>query len=461
MARPNFLLIQVDQLHSRALKAYGGNYEMPAIDKLFAEGVKFEDVSCPFPLCQPSRASLWSDRLPHKTNVLSNGRNWHVDPVSTEFKTLGEVFSENGYKAIHFGKCHDAGALRGFECVPEGKLKIEGTEEFPLNFDTFNDADATKKALAFFSEYDFKTPLISVVDLINPHNICGYIGEYQNKVIENADDCPPLPPNFEFDDIENRSKSIQYICCAHNRQAQVSTWTENNFRHYLKAYYYYLGLADKMIGSIIDELDKRGQLENTYILFFSDHGDAMTARRSVTKHTALYQETVQVPFAISGPHLEKGKSISGLISTLDIPPTLCDLASLPIPKSFDGRSLIENLKTGKPVEREYVTSQWHTEWGFTVEPCRMIRTQDWKYIHYLEDNKEELFDLKNDPYEKVNIADREENEEVLEHHRALFREYLEKEHDPYLTLQSKADKKWRSHRVGYQYHRGIAAPQEK
>ncbi len=460
MTKPNFLLIQIDQLHSRALKAYGGSYSMPNIDNLFTSGTAFESVSCPFPLCQPSRAALWSGRLPHKTNVLSNGRNWPVDPVSKDYKTLGEVFTENGYKAMHFGKTHDAGALRGFECAKEEEIKIEGSEEFPLNFDTFNDVDATRKALSFFSSYEFDKPLISVVDLINPHNICGYIGAYQKKKITSDKNLPPLPPNFDFDDIENRSKSIQYICCAHNRQAQVSEWDELNFRHYLKAYYYYLSLADEMIGSIINKLKERGQLDNTYILFFSDHGDALTARHSVTKHTALYQETVEVPFAISGPSIEKERVIKGLVSTLDIPPTLCELANIAIPSSFDGKSLVNNLRTGEEVDREYVTSQWHTEWGYTVEPCRMIRTKEWKYIHYLEDGKEELFNLKTDPYEKTNVADEAENENILNYHRALFKEYLEKEADPYFSLKAKADSKWRFHKVGYCNHRGIAAPQE-
>ena len=460
MNKPNFLLLQVDQLHSRVLNSYGGKVNLPNIDELFCKGTSFESCTCPFPLCQPSRASLWSDRYPHKTNVLSNGKKWECKNVSTEYPTLGEVFTQGGYKAIHFGKRHDAGALRGFTCLEEGQIKIENeSEEFPLNFDTFSDIFTTEKALEFFSSYDYSQPLISVVDLVNPHNICGYVGEYQNKRIENTNGLPPLPPNFEFKDIENRSKSIQYICCAHNRQAQVSGWEENNFRHYLKAYNYYLRKADEMIGQIINTLKERGIYDNTIILFFSDHGDALCARGTVTKHTALYQELVEVPLVIAGPGIPKGKVIKGLAQTLDIPPTLCQLAKLEIPKSFDGTSLVENLKNSSAIEREYVTSQWHTEWGFTVEPSRMIRTKNWKYIHYLEDKKEELYDLINDPYETLNVADKVENQKTLNYHRTLFKEYLENQQDPYFSLTPIAESRWRSHKIGYTNHKGIAAPQ--
>lgn len=364
-----------------------------------------------------------------------------------------------GYETIHFGKTHDAGALRGFTCVTEGEIKIPDDSEFPLNFDTYNDVYTTKKTLEFLDSHDFSNPLFAVVDLVNPHNICGYVGAYQNRVVEDDGTLPPLPPNFHFDDILNRSKSIQYICCAHNRQAQVSAWDENNFRHYIKAYNYYLSKADEMIGEIIKALKDRGEYENTIIVFFSDHGDALSARGSVTKHTALYQELVEVPLVFVGSGIPRGVEIEGLAHSLDIPVTLCAFANIEIPQSFDGLSLEENIRSSIPVEREYVVSSWHTEWGYTVEPCRMIRSKKWKYIHYLEDGMEEFYDLENDPYEKYNIASDENVKNELDYHRQLFKEYLIKEKDPYFSLTPYADERWRFHEIGYCNHKGIAAPQ--
>jgi Arylsulfatase A and related enzymes len=459
MNKPNFLLIQLDQLHSRALRAYGNSIEMPNIDRLFSLGTGFENCTCPFPLCQPSRASLWSGVLPHVTNVLSNGRKWKCEPVDKSLKTLGETLKEAGYETVHFGKTHDAGALRGFKCFEEGETKIpDESPEYPFNFDTYNDVFATEQAKEYFRTRNDERPLAAIIDLVNPHNICGYVGVFSNRHLKDEPGLPPLPPNFRFDDIENRSKSIQYICCAHNRQAQTSEWTEADYRHYLKAYMCYLKVADRMIGEILDEVKKAGLLENTYVFFFSDHGDGMAARRSVTKHTALYRELTEVPLLIAGPGVPKGVMVKGLAETLDIPPTILDLAGIKAPETFYGRSIKNELFSSEPVKKDYVVSSWHTEWGYTVEPCRMIRTEGWKYIHYLEDGKEELFDLENDPYEMKNVADRAENRNTLEGMRALFKEYLRKTNDPYFTLTPIADKRWRSHEIGYEHHRGPAAP---
>ncbi len=460
--RPDILLIQVDQLHSRALKSYGGTAETPNIDSLFARGVAFASATVQCPLCQPSRASLWSGLYPHRTEVLSNGRAWPCPLFTEKLPTLGEVFTLGGYRAIHFGKRHDSGALRGFELVEEDETFVpDENPAWPYNFDTYNDQYTTDRAVEFFSSYEDDKPLLAVVDLINPHTICGWVGknkgEHKDVPVENL---PPLPPNFSFDDIGNRSRSIQHICCAHIRQAQASQWNGENFRHYLAAYNHYLGLVDRQIGRILNTLKQRGKLDDAIVVFFSDHGDALAARASVTKHTAMYQELVEVPLVFCGGGIQgRGKMVGGLAQSLDLAPTLCEMAGLPIPASFDGISLVPSLEEGKAPKREYAVSQWHTEWGYTVEPCRMIRTQDWKYLHYLEDDFEELFDLRNDPYEMTNVAQDPKNAEVLAYHKGLFKQYLKETGDPYFSLEAKVEQRWRDHEVGYDKHRGITAPE--
>ena len=464
MSKPNFLLIQVDQLHNKFLNSYGGNSNSPTIDILFEEGVSFENCNCPFPLCQPSRASLWSNRYPHETNVLSNGRKWPCDDVTSDYKTFGEVLVDNGYSAYHFGKRHDAGALRGFNCAIEEEVKVEDTDErFPFNFDTYNDRDCTIKALDFLENYNEDKPYCAIVDLINPHNICGWIGHNQDKItLPLIDELPELPENFEFEDIENRAKSIQYICCSHNRQAQVSAWSPIMFRYYLKAYNHYLKTVDDEIKLIIDTLKQRGDYKNTIIVFFSDHGDSLASRGCVTKQVAMYEQTLCVPLAFSGPLIKENKNmIKGLAATLDIIPTVLDYANIEIPKYFRGKSLKKNIEKNEDIDREYVYAQWHTEWGYTVSPSRMVKSLDYKYIHYLEDDFEELYDLKNDPFEKTNIAKNTEYEDILDEMRDELKKYIKETNDPYFSLKVNVDKKWRSHDVSYFKHEGIAAPMEE
>ena len=114
---------------------------------------------------------------------------------------------------------------------------------------------------------------------------------------------------------------------------------------------------------------------------------------------------------------------------------------------------------GKIIQREFVASEWHTEWGYTISPGRMIRTREYKYTHYIEDDSEELFDMQKDPLEKKNVAKDPAYFPELENMRRLYRHQLKETKDTFESMEWLADKRWRSHPVGYEKHRGIAAPQ--
>jgi choline-sulfatase len=462
-AKKNFLVIIVDQLPMRALNFYGGYFKSDYIDEILENSTTFESCTTACPLCQPSRASFWSGRYPHKTKVLSNGRKWKVDPYTEDYKTLGELFRENGYDTLHFGKRHDGGTLRGFTLYEENKVEIsDDNQDFPYNFDTYEDRSTTNQLVSYLTNIDGEDndkPKLIVADFVNPHNICGYVGAHEglHEDVKYNGILPKLPENFSFDDIENRSKSIQYICCSHNRQAQVSEWSEDNFRHYLAAYNFYLNVADKMIGEVLEAYKKTKLNKNTIVCFMSDHGDALTSRGSVTKQVAMYRETVEVPFAFMGDNI-RPTTIKSMVSLLDLFPTLLDFADIQIPEYADGKSLKSNIIEGQKIDREYVVSQWHTEWGFTVSPSRMLRTKNYCYIHYLEDDFEEFYDLLNDPYEKKNVIKEEKYLNEINRHRSLFENYLRETDDNYRNLNVDVDKMWRSHKVGYSNHRGLTAP---
>lgn len=463
--RKNILIFVLDQLAWRALKQHGGDADTPNVNTIIDNGVMADAAYCPFPLCQPSRASFWSGQYSHRNQVWSNGREWKITELDSSFPALGETFSKAGYECRHFGKKHDGGALRGFICEEEKETYIpDERPEFPFNFDTYNDVYAAEKASAFLSSYDKKKPLLIVADFINPHNICGYIGKNKGKH-ENAPadyPLPELPDNFYFDDIINRPIPVQYLCCSHVRQSQTSEWTEENFRHYLAAYYYYLSVADRHIGMVLSALKENNMQDDTLIVFFSDHGDNMASRRSVTKQVTLYEEVTRVPLFFSGCGVVPRKEpVKGICSLLDIFPTLCSYAGIEAPDKLDGVDISSMFTSGKLPEREYVTSEWFTEWGYTISPGRMIRSGNFKYIHYLEGNGEELYDLGKDPLEKRNEVKNPLYKEILGNMRTLFEKYLKESNDPYQSLEWKADKRWRSHECGYEKHIGIAAPEEK
>lgn len=462
--KQNFLLIVTDQLTWRALPCYGNTFaHTPNIDRIAKKSVKLDACYTACPLCQPARASLWTSKYPHEIDVLSNGRKWPVSTVPQTVATIGETFAKAGYETVHFGKTHDAGALRGFYVEPEKELPVEpASPGLPLNFDTFNDRYATEKSVEYLRTRTSEKPFMMVADLVNPHNICGWIGAFKDDT-ENpwlTENLPPLPENFAVDDMHTRPKAVQYICCSHVRQAQTAAWTETKFRQYLAAYYHYLEIADKEIGLILDALEASGEAENTTIVFFADHGDSMTARGRVTKQVDFYEEVSRVPMIFSGAGVTpQAETVKGLASLLDLFPTLCGIANIPVPQGVRGTDISAVVRGGALPNRAYVASEWHTEWGYTVSPGRMIRTPQYKYVRYLENGDTELYDIKNDPLEKTNLSAQPQYRDVLEAMELLLQQHLCDTHDDFEQLSVVADARWRSHTPGYHNHKGIAAPQ--
>ncbi len=465
----NILLLVCDQLSATALKAWGNTYgQTPNIDRVINSGVRFETAYSNCPLCQPSRASFWTGQYPHRTGVLSNGRLHPVPQVPDSVATVGSVFSAAGYKTVHFGKCHDAGSLRGFEKFPVQKQEIKDEKPaWPLHYDSTQDRNTRTQALDFLRKYRGPTPYLAVVDLNNPHDICNWVGAFKGNTerIHPDVDLPPLPANLYRPDgaFEKLPLPVQYICCAHNRQAQIAEWDEARIRHYLCAYHHYIHRVDADIGLILDELGKRPDAGDTLVVFMADHGDSMGARWMATKHTSFYDETTRVPLVFSGPGIQgANRSVHGLVSLLDLFPTLCDYAGIGVPPSLDGCSLLPWLAgRAETSPHPYVVSQWHTEWGFTVEPGRMVRTPGFKYAHYREGDGEELYDLARDPGEVGTLVGQPAYEGILQAHRDMLKAYTDRTGDPYFSLEWKADARWRSHSPGYRNHRGIAAPQEE
>lgn len=456
----NILIIGTDQLSSGAVGSYGNPHvETPSIDSLAADGVAFRQVYTPTPLCGPARAAYWTSLYPHQTGVLQNPDSRYQGRVPDEVPTLGSLFSEAGYHTIHFGKRHDSGGLRGFQLEPVDELPVEGTPAWPVGRDTRRDRDTTVKAVEFLKEPQ-EQPFLAVVDLINPHEICSWVGHNRGRH-EDAPvaDLPPLPSNFEWIDFSQRPLPVQYLCCSHRRLSQAAQWNEENYRHYLAAYNHYVGRVDSEIARILEALRDSGAAANTLVVVMSDHGDGRAGHRQVTKQVNFYEEVVRVPLIFEGPDISSGEmEEKTLVSLLDLLPTLCDYAGIEIPNGIEGRSLLPWLtgrKGGNP--REYVASEWHTEYGATVSPGRMIRTEHFKYVHYLEGNGEEFFDLENDPGEQRTLVDDPGYSEELQQVRKLFREHLEATADPYFELEVQVDPRWRSHPPGYQNHQGPSA----
>ena len=374
---------------------------------------------------------------------------------------MGSLFSDAGYRTIHFGKTHDAGSLRGFEIAPREPKMDKDHPGWLTEHEGAIDADTRQKTVDFLNGYSDDAPFLAVTDLQNPHNICGWIGKHKDvRDYPTTDDLPELPDNLYIENFEKLPLPVQYICCAHNRQSMISEWNEDGARHYLKAYHGYMTQVDEEIGRIMDALSKRHDADNTLVVFFTDHGDSMFGRWMATKHTSFYDETTRVPFSFTGPGINgKDRVIPGPVSQLDLLPTLCEYAGIDIPKKQHGRSLMPWLTEAREdIPNEFVVSEWHTEWSFTIEPGRMVRSQRYKYTRYLEGDGEELYDMEADPGETHTLIDDPAHARILYKHRALLDRHITETEDPFLSMEWMAAERWRSHEPGYRCHRGPAAP---
>lgn len=475
----NYLLIICDQLSATALSFYGNSYSRtPNLDRLAARSSILEYAYTPCPLCQPARAAFWTSRYPHETGVRTNLPLQRVpvmrgssfsDPPETfstlpeTIPTMGELFSRAGYRCVHFGKTHDYGGLRGFQVIPSEQIKVpRANPSINFDYETYLDIDTTDKIVDWLSHgAASEKPFLAVADLQNPHNICSYIGE-------NREGChperfpldrklPPLPENFEFDDLENRPAFVQYLCCAHRRLRHASHWTPLDYQYYLYAYYFYLSMVDKQIGQILDALRDGGHGDDTTILFFADHGEGMAAHRMVTKYGVFYEESNRVPLLASGPGIVPGRRIRGAASLLDILPTMLDFSGIPA-GPMAGQSLLPAL-TGAcdQTDRAWAAAEWHDEFHGCTVPGRMICDEDYKYVRYLEEDSEELFDLKGDRLERKNLARLPQYAPILGEYREKLHRHLAQTQDNFLSLAVSDTSAYRRHPLGFSNHQGLSA----
>lgn len=460
---PNILILIADQLSQQALGCYGNEYvQSPTVDGIAARGARFQKSYTPCPLCLPARASFWTGLLPHATGVVGNEtENYHQPDRTGMQPTLGTVFRDAGYDCVHFGKTHDAGTLEGFRVVRSESVPTESHPAWPINYDTEQDVSTTRNAVDFLHGASTERPFLCVADLNNPHNICGYVGAFagEHEDVTPPTALPPLPANFETADWADRPLPVQYMCCAHRRQAQAGPWTPENYRHYLAAYYHYVHRMDQEVDAILSALKAGGHAEDTLIAFLADHGDGMAAHRCVTKHTTFYEETTRVPFFFAGPGVRPGAIGAPLVGLIDLFPTLCDYGGLPIPPGLHGESLLPWLRGEAGPLREHVVSEWFTEWNFTAEPGRMLRTERYKYMRYIEGGGEELYDLTADPGETRTLIHDPAHAEALARHRALLKAHVEATADPFFALEPKLDGRARHHAPGYEHHRGPSIPE--
>jgi arylsulfatase A-like enzyme len=411
-ARPNILLIMTDQQSHRAMSCTGNpNLHTPALDSLAETGVRFSNAYCSYPLCTPSRAATFTGRMPHEVGI--DGNNQPINETYRE-EELGFLFQKAGYDCVYGGKWH----------LPE--ISIPDQEHGFRRICPFDDTHLAARCVEYLEE-DRQEPFLMVASFDNPHNICEWARNQPLPwgPIEDAptEACPNLPPNYAIPPFEpgilRRTQSWQ------PRPYPMWDWGPEQWRHYRQAYFRLVEKVDGEIGLILEGLRANGLQEDTLIVFVSDHGDGMGCHQWSQK-SVMYDEVTRVPLLVSFKGVtQAGEVDPHLASTgLDILPTLCDYADIPLPDGLRGRSLRGLAEGEEPtawreaVFCESVLSRQHKV------AARMVRTERYKYSIYSWGRyREQLVDLKNDPGEMTNLAVEEHHQPLLAQHRGLLRDW--------------------------------------
>ncbi len=427
--KPNILFLITDQQTIGALSCAGNpDVKTPNLDRLAARGVRFTESYVANPLCVPSRAGLFSSRMPHELGIYGNTMD--AELATKGVPTMGELFQAAGYETAYAGKWHvhpafpayekKKNTIPGFTVLPMGgKDPRQGdkkTEEKAPQCDPFA-AEASVK----FLRQPHDKPFLLTVSLLNPHDICEFTSFEGFKKMLPSDPAllPPLPANLH--DTEKLPSELT------TQTRKTRDWPDLQWRQYLWIYYRLVESSDKLIGQVLAALDETGLNSSTVVVFTSDHGEMMGSHQMVTKQK-LYEESAAVPLIIAPPNAMPGVDRQHLVSGLDLMPTFLDYAGIAAPASLRGRSLRPLVEGRSMVWRDFVAAE-------AMEPeARMIRTSRYKYICFgAGENREQFFDEEKDPGELHNLINSADLTSEVARHRAFLQEWMQSTNDTFGT----------------------------
>jgi arylsulfatase A-like enzyme len=402
MKKPNILLIITDQQHASMMSCSGNKgLNTPNIDSLALKGMRFTRAYCTNPVCIPSRFSLMTGRMPSTINLWSNSME-NALPFSQEMKSLGigHCIRNAGYKTLYGGKVH-----LPFETSPE-----------EIGFTTYSTDERKCLAESTYSLLQEKhdKPFFMVVSFINPHDIC-------YKAIRENPGTPSMTnilanSQIELDTLAEAlalsgdSELPSNIAPQADEPGAITTllqkqpwrkharekWDDKAWLQHRHAYARLTEMVDKEIGVVLDGLTDADLWRDTIVIFTSDHGELQGSHRLEQK-IIPYREAIEVPLIIVDPSaLSNVVNETHLVSNgLDLFPTIASYAGAYIPPFLEGYSL-------RPLVNGY-----ENPWRPTLHIESLIASttigDKWIYSLYNEgENREQLYDLVNDPGQKRN-----------------------------------------------------------
>jgi arylsulfatase A-like enzyme len=416
--RPNLMFITTDGHRPVALSLNGNRIvHTPNFDRIGSEGIQFHNSFVTNALCLPSRATALTGLYSHNTGCVDNkGR-----VIPSEVPLFTDLLKDAGYEVVLFGKAHigrlaerqwdyyfgfpGAAADYFWPVIQEG---AHGRVESARTYEGYVDDIVTARAVQWLKQKHEK-PFCMIFWFQSPHapffRARRYLDLYNGVAI-------PKPATFD-DDLKGYPGKPRAFADADNKIGgpyALHTLTEGNCARSLeeitKDYYAGIADADDNLGKLFQALSDTGRLDDTVMMFSSDHGFFLGEWRMYDKRF-MHEPSIRTPMLIRYPRMIRaGSRVNKMVLNTDIAPTFLDLAGVNIPQWMQGNSLVPFLNGEPP-------ASWRKDWLYeyyeypgphNVRKNRGVRTERHKFIHYYEAPEEfELYDLQEDPGENHNL----------------------------------------------------------
>ncbi len=447
---PNIIFIITDQQRFDTIAALGyPHVDTPNLDRLVREGVSFKQCHVTAASCAPARASLFKGYFPHTTGILRNADTWRRSWI--------ELLNEAGYHCTNIGKMHswpfetelgfhERYVVENKDRYLEGRYYFDewdkalrfrglvkqqrehyrqradyrdalGAFDWEMPDDTHPDFFVGDMARWWIDTYPNTQPLFLQIGFPGPHPPYDPLPRYSKPYMEK--DLPLLPVTREeldgqppaFKELRQHNHDIDHDSVVLELEPTMAQ------RHRQRAYYLAnVTMIDEKVGEIMTALERRGYLDNSIIIFTSDHGDCLTDHGHSQKWT-MYEQITRVPMIVWAPgRIAGGRSVEALVQQMDLGPTILDWAGIPVPQDWAARSLAAAFDPSVDfMGRDYVYCEQAQDGILTgCNYMTMVRDKTHKLVHFLDEPHGQLFDLVADPEEVVNrwndttaIADKE------------------------------------------------------
>ena len=443
----NILWICTDQQRFDTLGAWGNaRIRTPHIDRLVREGLSLKRAYCQSTVCAPSRASFLTGRYPRTTGCRQNGQ-----AIPARERLTSRLLADRGYRCGLAGKLHLASCANGrvetrtddgyevfhwshhpqpdwpenaytqwlaqhgksWEELYSGPQTAYVKHGVPAEF--HQTTWCAEMAVNFIEEMGNRPePWLFSFNCFDPHHPFDPPPEYLAKYSPDDMSLPDYSPG-ELDS-KPRYQQLDHEW-AHNEEGgfHVAAMTDDDRRQVTAAYYAMIELIDDQVGRMVDALESTGQLDDTLIIFMSDHGEMLGDHGLYYKGPHFYEAAVHAPLVLRLPHVfPAGQSYDGLVELVDLAPTLMDLATGEVPEFMQGKSLLPLCEDLDQQHRDHIYCEYYNAWSHPRSYGTMMRTDQHKIVVYHGGDDDELYDLDSDLGERHNLWRSEEHAPLRE-----------------------------------------------